>query len=131
MAERSEVGRIVKAQSNKTIPQSFASQNPAPFTQGSLENAVFIRVLTRKNRLFRDGFGTPERTLTSDLPLRRRPLYTTELPGHVEFSIGIVHIKCDDVNRKPGDMEAHKKFFPSTRFGKILDRHCIYWQEYS
>ena len=28
-------------------------------------------------------FGTPERTLTSDLPLRRRTLYTTELLGHI------------------------------------------------
>ena len=30
--------------------------------------------------------GTPERTLTSDLPLRRRPLYTTELLGHMRLS---------------------------------------------
>ena len=30
-------------------------------------------------------YGTPERTLTSDLPLRRRPLYTTELLGHIHF----------------------------------------------
>ena len=29
------------------------------------------------------SFGTPERTLTSDLPLRRRTLYTTELLGHM------------------------------------------------
>ena len=29
--------------------------------------------------------GTPERTLTSDLPLRRRPLYTAELLGHICF----------------------------------------------
>ena len=27
--------------------------------------------------------GTPERTLTSDLPLRRRTLYTTELLEHI------------------------------------------------
>ena len=27
--------------------------------------------------------GTPERTLTSDLSLRRRSLYTTELLGHI------------------------------------------------
>ena len=29
--------------------------------------------------------GTPERTLTSDLPLRRRPLYTAELLGHIFY----------------------------------------------
>ena len=29
-------------------------------------------------------FGTLKRTLTSDLPLRRRPLYTTELSGHIQ-----------------------------------------------
>ena len=30
-------------------------------------------------------YGTLERTLTSDLPLRRRLLYTTELLGHINF----------------------------------------------
>ena len=30
--------------------------------------------------------GTPERTLTSDLPLRRRPLYTAELLGRMSLS---------------------------------------------
>ena len=29
--------------------------------------------------------GTLERTLTSDLPLRRRLLYTTELLGHIQL----------------------------------------------
>ena len=32
---------------------------------------------------WRRELGTPERTLTSDLPLRRRTLYTTELLGHI------------------------------------------------
>ena len=33
----------------------------------------------------RGVFGTPERTLTSALPLRRRSLYTTELLGHIRI----------------------------------------------
>ena len=33
-------------------------------------------------------FGTPERTLTSDLSLRRRSLYTTELLGRI-YQIGL------------------------------------------
>ena len=45
-----------------------------------------VRVLsvTKKEHPFRMFFfvGTPERTLTSDLSLRRRLLYTTELLGH-------------------------------------------------
>ena len=32
-------------------------------------------------------FGTPERTLTSDLSLRRRLLYTTELLRHINALI--------------------------------------------
>ena len=31
--------------------------------------------------------GTPERTLTSDLSLRRRSLYTTELLGHIQVAL--------------------------------------------
>jgi hypothetical protein len=37
---------------------------------------------------FSAPFGTPDQTLTGGLSLRRRPLYTTELPGHaydIEF----------------------------------------------
>ena len=33
---------------------------------------------------YANGTGTPERTLTSDLPVRNRLLYTTELPGHMK-----------------------------------------------
>ena len=36
-----------------------------------------------ENTVFSALFGTPERTLTSALSLRRRSLYTTELLGHI------------------------------------------------
>ena len=41
------------------------------------------KIESAENTLFSALFGTLKRTLTSDLPLRRRPLYTTELSGHI------------------------------------------------
>ena len=35
--------------------------------------------------------GTPERTLTSDLSLRRRLLYTTELLRHMNGADSLIH----------------------------------------
>ena len=35
----------------------------------------------------RSAFGTLERSRTSDLPLRRRSLYPTELQGHIDLSV--------------------------------------------
>ena len=55
--------------------------------------------------MFSALFGTLKRTLTSDLPLRRRPLYTTELLGHIYPSI--VPKKAGSVNRP---MEKEKSF---------------------
>ncbi len=47
------------------------------------------------------AFGTPERTLTSDLPLRRRPLYTTELLGRISL---LLYPYClSFVNAKKGE----------------------------
>ena len=56
--------------------------------------------------------GTPERTLTSDLPLRRRPLYPAELRMHI---LNIVPKKIRSVNEKT----AH--FLPATAYnGKMI-----------
>ena len=46
-------------------------------------------------------FGTPERTLTSDLPLRRRMLYTTELLGRISYR-NIVTKNFQTVNKTRG-----------------------------
>ena len=45
------------------------------------------------------GIGTPERTLTSDLSLRRRLLYTTELLRHINFWVNVYAEK--DLNELP------------------------------
>ena len=50
------------------------------------ENEWAKKSKSAKNIVFSALFGTLERTLTSDLPLRRRPLYTTELPGHILYN---------------------------------------------
>ena len=58
-------------------------------------------------------FGTPERTLTSDLSLRRRLLYTTELLRHINFWVNVYAEK--DLNELPlrrrtlypGELQGH------------------------
>ena len=52
-----------------------------------------------RNLDFSALFGTLKRTLTSDLPLRRRLLYTTELLGHMNF--GAYDYAKKDLNELP------------------------------
>ena len=57
-----------------------ASNSPPDCCIGLLESSP---VKKHQSRLGLAFFGTPERTLTSDLSLRRRSLYTTELLEHI------------------------------------------------
>ena len=50
--------------------------------------------------------GTPERTLTSDLPLRRRLLYTTELLRHMDFALWSI---LEYYSGNPGRCQGLKK----------------------
>ena len=52
-----------------------------------------------RNNGLQQLYGTLERTLTSDLPLRRRLLYTTELLGHMNF--GVYDYEKKDLNELP------------------------------
>ena len=67
--------RLLWGRTGEYCPVSFC---PDIWPQAQKKSAETLRFGT---------FGTPERTLTSDLPLRRRPLYTTELPGLMQFSL--------------------------------------------
>ena len=54
-----------------------------------MKNELFAGASSDKSRSSNADLrlaGTPERTLTSDLPLRRRPLYTAELLGRMDVS---------------------------------------------
>ena len=54
------------------------------YEDGGTREYTALTYTDTKNRLPKKAvFGTLKRTLTSDLPLRRRPLYTTELSGHI------------------------------------------------
>ena len=45
---------------------------------------IKINAANPKKEACSGAFGTPDWTLTSDLSLRRRSLYTTELRGHIQ-----------------------------------------------
>ncbi len=59
-------------------------------------------------------YGTLERTLTSDLPLRRRLLYTTELLGHMNF--GAYDYAKKDSNELP---LRRRTLYPAELLGHI------------
>ena len=68
-----------------------------------------------RNLDFSALFGTLERTLTSDLPLRRRLLYTTELLGHINF--GAYDYAKKDLNELPLRREV---LYPAELLAHIL-----------
>ena len=57
-----------------------------PLHKGALETQHLCGFLQNKTASKETAFGTLKRTLTSDLPLRRRPLYTTELSGRILYN---------------------------------------------
>ena len=74
-----------------------------------------VRVL-KKQKALPDFLlsGTPERTLTSDLSLRRRSLYTTELLGHMPIFYPYFSV----VSRKSADFLPLHAYTVWQRFGK-------------
>ena len=105
---------------------------PSPFDPAPLLRWIpFSRPLREKIKSCRNPrnhglqqlYGTPERTLTSDLSLRRRLLYTTELLRHIDFALrSILDYYSGNLGRCQGlkkcKMPLYRWFF--FRYNKLI-----------
>ena len=98
----------IQLSANKNLPAS-ENRPPGEKQEKSCRNP--------RNDGLQQLYGTLERTLTSDLPLRRRLLYTTELLGHMNF--GAYDYAKKDLNDLPlrrrtlypGEVQGHDKLY--------------------
>ena len=97
----------IQLSANKNLP---VSENRPPGENQQKESR------NPRNNGLQLSFGTLERTLTSDLPLRRRLLYTTELLGHINY--GAYDYAKKDLNELP---LRRRTLYPGE-----LRKHCLY-----